>query len=194
MAPKGRLRLWIFCATAFVGCVALWNSKLITSAPADGLHQNVKRNSKRAVDEGDSVPWKREVHSGFSSIPYNDGDNVNTQPSAKCPVAAPSMLPCSCRSLARGIVVECTSPETRNALSDALSGLRDYVMSEAKLTGLTIEVGIQYILFVKSRAPLKPVNIPPNGSCCCPRPGCSLVRLVEVMSLRKNSRFFSARQ
>ncbi|XP_003739648.1 uncharacterized protein LOC100903302 [Galendromus occidentalis] len=145
MALGDRLRI-LFGVLTFllVGCVVYRNHELISSAPKSETHGIVKRHVKREIAEERDVARKPRVCTKFTLFEkptlYQIGDQQSRQPSAKCPIVIPSLDPCSCRSLARGIVVECSEPQNVNELSGALSELRDYIMSETKLTGLEFKL------------------------------------------------------
>ena len=161
MAAKGRLRFWLVGVTAFVGLAGLCSSNLYSSESTPRLHQIVRHHSKRELVEvpRNATEGKRVVYTVFEELEripntLSDKDTQADQPSAKCPIADPSMDPCRCRSVASGIVVECRDVEGRNQLTNALAGLQNYVISEAKLTGLNFPVGIQYVEFVEPRKPI----------------------------------------
>ncbi|OQR66262.1 hypothetical protein BIW11_14271 [Tropilaelaps mercedesae] len=60
--------------------------------------------------------------------------------SSKCPLDKSSIEPCTCRSLARGITVECEGLENSKRLTSAFRDLRPYLMHDTVLISIDFKI------------------------------------------------------
>lgn len=105
---------------------------LLTSI--NNTHSELFRNPIRTVT---TVPGRKKpvIYSTTTS-----NEEYSKEPSSKCPLDKTSIEPCTCRSLARGIAVECEGLVDSNGLFSAFKDLRSYIMHDTVLIDIHFEV------------------------------------------------------
>ncbi|XP_022663870.1 uncharacterized protein LOC111272547 isoform X2 [Varroa jacobsoni] len=105
---------------------------LLTSI--NNTHSELFRNPIRTVT---TVPGRKKpvIYSTTTS-----NEEYSKEPSSKCPLDKTSIEPCTCRSLARGIAVECEGLVDSNGLFSAFKDLRSYIMHDTVLIDIHFEI------------------------------------------------------